>query len=330
VIHTRLRRLAPVALLAGAGLVLAGCGSDGDTGTKDASSSNSASASPSSAVDAQGCVDADAGKTSDAVAVTGDFGKTQKATYDKPLKATDLQRTVLKKGDGETTKKGDAVNTLVTVYLGTGKSLGTQPLTITVGSDSIPPLFEAGAACLPIGSRTVSTQPAKDVYGDQGNPQAKISADDTVIVVSDVLEVKKPVVPARWTKDVPTVAFGSGGKPTVKLPKAKPPTALELKVLKQGSGDEVKAGDSVTLDYQGTSWDTGKVFDQSYGKSPATFATDQVVEGFGAALVGQKVGTRLVVTIPPKYAYGEKGESQSELAGQTLVFVIDIKSTKSS
>ena len=102
-----------------------------------------------------------------------------------------------------------------------------------------------------------------------------------------------------------------------------------LKVLRPGTGDVVKAGDTVTLDYQGTSWDTGKIFDQSYGKQPASFATDQVVEGFGAALVGQKVGTRLVVTIPPKYAYGEKGSSNdsSGLAGQTLVFVIDIQKT---
>jgi peptidylprolyl isomerase len=120
----------------------------------------------------------------------------------------------------------------------------------------------------------------------------------------------------------------TGGKPTLKLPGGKPPTALLLKVLRPGKGEVVKDGDTVTLDYQGTSWDTKKIFDQSYGKQPASFATDQVVEGFGAALVGQKVGTRLVVSIPPKYGYGEKTpENTSELAGQTLVFVIEIKKT---
>jgi peptidylprolyl isomerase len=65
------------------------------------------------------------------------------------------------------------------------------------------------------------------------------------------------------------------------------------------------------------------------GKQGSINLTDQVVEGFGAALVGQKVGTRLVVTIPPEYAYGEKGagSDSSGLAGQTLVFVIDIQKT---
>lgn len=329
-IDRKLRRLAPVAALAAASLALAGCGGGSDDSKGKSSSSSSSSSSPGAkpAADANGCVKADSGKTSEAVKVSGDFGKTQKATYDKPLTATDLERTVVTKGSGAATKKGDSVNALVSVYLGTGKSLGTQPLTILVGSDTIPALFEAGAACLPVGTRTVSTQKAADVYGAQGNAQVGIKADDTIIVVTDVLGVKKDLAPAAWTKDVPKVDT-SGKTPKVTLPKTKPPTQLELKVLKQGTGAVVQKGDTVTLDYQGTSWDTGKVFDQSYGKSPASFATDQVVEGFGAALVGQKAGTRLIVTIPPKYAYGEKGSGQ-QLSGQTLVFLIDIKSTKSA
>ena len=135
--------------------------------------------------------------------------------------------------------------------------------------------------------------------------------------------------PAAWTKDVPAVTFAKNGKPKVTLPKTAAPKQLELKVLKQGSGAVVKSGDQVTLNYQGISWNTKKIFDQSYGRGAATFGTDQVVEGFGAALVGQKVGTRLIVTIPPKYAYGEKGSGQ-QLSGQTLVFVIDIQKTGSS
>ena len=73
----------------------------------------------------------------------------------------------------------------------------------------------------------------------------------------------------------------------------------------------VSEGDTVTVDYQGTSWETGEVFDQSFGtdaagveKEPLVIATNQVVPGFGAALVGQKVGTKLIVVIPPEYAYG--------------------------
>jgi peptidylprolyl isomerase len=166
------------------------------------------------------------------------------------------------------------------------------------------------------------------MYGAQGNSQLGITAEDTLVIVTDLIGLKKQLVPQAW-KNAPKVTFDAKGKPTVKLPDTKPPAQLLLKVLRKGDGAVVKAGDSVTVDYQGTSWNSKKIFDQSYGKQPATFTTDGVVEGFGAALVGQKVGTRLIVSIPPKYAYGEKGAGQ-ELSGQTLVFVIEIKKTEAA
>lgn len=106
----------------------------------------------------------------------------------------------------------------------------------------------------------------------------------------------------------------------------KPPTELVLKVITEGTGDTVKSGDSVTVDYQGTNWTDGEVFDESYGKTPATFTTGGVVKGFGAALVGQKVGAQLVVGIPPEFGYGSAGSASAGIAGtDTLVFVIEIK-----
>ena len=322
---TLLRRLTPVALLAASAFALGACGSDSKdkTSSKDPSSSPSSSATSSST---GACGDYKPGDTSDGVKVAGAFGETQTATFKTPLKAADLERTVVDEGDGKKTAKGDKVDVLLSLYLGKdGKALGSQPANLTVGDTQILPAFTAGLDCVPIGSRVVVTVPAGDVYGDQGKPDLGITAQDSLVIVTDVIGHKKPLATKAWTKDVPKVTF-TKGTPTVKLPDTKPPADLLLKVLKKGDGTVVKSGDSVTVDYQGTSWDTGKIFDQSYGKSPATFATDQVVQGFGAALVGQKVGTRLIVSIPPKYAYGEKG-SGAELAGQTLVFVIEIKKT---
>jgi FKBP-type peptidyl-prolyl cis-trans isomerase len=322
-----LRRLTPVALVAASALLLTACGSGSDAKDKTSgSSSKSPSSSPSASTDASGCTSYSSGETSKAVKVDGEFAKTQTATFKTPLKASSIQRTVLTEGTGAKTTSGQSIDALISVYLGKdGKALGSQPVTLTVGDASVIPAFTAGIDCVPIGSRVVVAAPAKDMYGAEGNTQLGITAEDSLVIVTDVIGVKKALKPQAWKKDVPKVTFG-GDKPTLKLPGTKPPTDLLLKVLKPGTGDVVKAGDSVTLDYQGTSWDSGKIFDQSYGKQPATFKTTDVVEGFGAALVGQKVGTRLVVSIPPKYAYGEKGAGQ-ELSGQTLVFVIEIQKT---
>jgi len=324
---TIIRPLSAVAALACA-VALAGCGSSGDKDTKSSSDpSSSASASASPAADIDPCT-VKSGSTSDGVKVSGDFGKTAKATFDEPLKATSIERTVVTKGTGVTPKKGQTVNAVVTAYLGTGKSLGTQPLKLAVGSGSIPASFRAGVECLPVGSRVVVTDSATDIYGSEGNTSAGIKATDSMVIVTDVVSIVKPLKLAKWT-NAPAVTFAKSGKPKVTLPKTAAPKQLLLKVLKQGKGAVVKSGDQVTVDYQGTSWNTKKIFDQSYGRGAATFGTDQVVEGFGAALVGQKVGTTLIVSIPPKYAYGEKGSGQ-QLSGQTLVFVIKIEKTARS
>ena len=87
----------------------------------------------------------------------------------------------------------------------------------------------------------------------------------------------------------------------------------------------VADGDDVTVNYQGLNWDTKEIFDDSWAKgSPANFNTAQVVPGFSQALVGQSVGSQVLVVIPPALGYGEAGSSGNALAGQTLVFVIDI------
>jgi FKBP-type peptidyl-prolyl cis-trans isomerase len=307
-------------VLAALSLVLTACGDEKDdaAGKDDAAAGKPASCK------------AVAGDTSKSVDVEGTFGKKQTATFESPLKADELQHTLVTEGDGDYPQDGDELDVLVTIYSGTtGKSLGSQNAALTVGDEQILEAFRTGVDCVPVGSRSVITVPVSEVYGEQGNPSVGLVADDVLVIVTDVIGEKEQLKPADWTDNPPTVTFDDQGKPSLELPAGKPEKELLLKVLEPGDGDVVGKGDSVTLDYQGTSWDTGKIFDQSYGRGAATFTTDGVVPGFGAALVGQKVGTRLVVTIPPEHAYGAAG-SGHELSGQTLVFVVYIKETKAS
>jgi peptidylprolyl isomerase len=126
----------------------------------------------------------------------------------------------------------------------------------------------------------------------------------------------------------PTVTLDETGKPTVTIPDTTPPATTKVAVLKQGDGATVKDGDSVTVQYQGVNWDTKKVFDQSWGREPATFATTGVIKGFQDALVGQKVGSQVIAVIPPADGYGPTGQPAAGIKGtDTLVFVIDILTT---
>jgi FKBP-type peptidyl-prolyl cis-trans isomerase len=307
-----LRRGAPVALAATAALVLAGC----------AGSPEPTDPETTAAAD---CMEVSSGSLSDGVTVEGDFGTSPTATFTTPLEAEELERTVLIEGEGETTKAGDDVNAIVSAFSGTtGAQVFSQPATIKAGDETVFEAFLAGIDCVPLGSRTVTIAPASTLYGETGNETIGVAPGETVVIVVDVQE---PVKPAEWTENVPEVQFGAdGAAPTVTLPATPPPAEYQLKVLEEGDGDEVQSGDNVTLHYQGTSWDTGQVFDQSYGGEPAQFPTDQVIQGFGAALVGQKVGTKLIVTIPPALAYGTDAAAH-QLGGQTLVFLVEIEDT---
>jgi peptidylprolyl isomerase len=82
-------------------------------------------------------------------------------------------------------------------------------------------------------------------------------------------------------------------------------------------------------------WRTGSVFDSSWERSlPYSFkigaSPSQVIPGWDQGLVGQTVGSRVLLVIPPKDAYGSAGQSQAGIKGtDTLVFVVDIISAVS-
>ena len=82
--------------------------------------------------------------------------------------------------------------------------------------------------------------------------------------------------------------------------------------------------------YVGVNYRTGKVFDSSWSRSlPYSFkigaTPSQVIKGWDLGLVGQTVGSRVLLVIPPADAYGKTGQSQAGIKGtDTLVFVVDI------
>lgn len=280
------------------------------------------------------CETFESGDASDAVKVTGDFGKTDpKTDFSTPLqmKAADLQRTILDEGDGTDTAKGDQVESVITIFNGrTGKQALSEQATLVAGDDQTFEAFRAAIECVPTGSRIVTTAAASDVYGEQGYADLDIKATDSLVIVTDVVDVREEAKAQEWTEGAPEVSL-DGAKPKVTIPKSDPPTDVRVKVLKDGDGDEVKAGDSLTVNYQGTAWETGKIFDQTFGKDgqPTQLSTDQVIQGFKAGLVGQKVGSTVLIGIPPEYGYGTEESPDNELGGKTLLFVVEIVSIDS-
>ena len=89
-------------------------------------------------------------------------------------------------------------------------------------------------------------------------------------------------------------------------------------------------GDTVVVQYVGAIWRNGYVFDSSWKRSqPFGFtigaSPSQVILGWDKGLVGQTVGSRVMLVIPPADGYGKTGSPQAHIKGtDTLVFVVDI------
>jgi peptidylprolyl isomerase len=117
--------------------------------------------------------------------------------------------------------------------------------------------------------------------------------------------------------------------PTVQLPTGAPPTQLQVKDLKTGTGPAAKAGDQVSVQYIGVLYDNGSKFDSSYDHGqPFSFklGSGQVIQGWDQGVAGMKAGGRRELIIPPNLAYGPQGQPPTIPPNATLVFVIDLVS----
>lgn len=311
-------RVLPILTVAALAVALAGCATD--------EPNTNSSSDPV----ADECVGS--GSASDAVDVTGDFGAVPTVAFDAPLTVEATERTVAIEGDGDAVERGSTASLQFTLYNGTTGDVLTQTDYTSdaesISVDGLLPGLESTLICSTVGSRVVGVVPPAEGFGDTGSQQLGVEPGQTLVFVLDVVDIIPAAADAlvEWTTDVPKVTRADDGTPSIELPDIDPPTELMLTVLSEGDGAVVGDGDSVTVDYLGMSWNTGEVFDESFSTSPATFPTTGVVPGFAAALVGQKVGSTVLVTIPPIYAYGTNPNA-AQLGGQTLVFLIDIADT---
>jgi FKBP-type peptidyl-prolyl cis-trans isomerase len=103
---------------------------------------------------------------------------------------------------------------------------------------------------------------------------------------------------------------------------------LQTTDTKVGDGTEVKAGDTVTVDYTGAVAATGVIFQSSLDSGQtATFALDQVIKGWTDGIPGMKVGGTRRLLIPADQAYGATPPSGSGIpANAPLVFDVTLHS----
>lgn len=100
---------------------------------------------------------------------------------------------------------------------------------------------------------------------------------------------------------------------------------IMMKDEKTGVGNEVKAGDAISVNYIGK-LANGTKFDSSYDRGdPIQFTVGggNLIEGFDKGVIGMKVGGKRLITIPPELGYGSQAIGGIP-ANSTLVFEVEL------
>jgi FKBP-type peptidyl-prolyl cis-trans isomerase len=107
------------------------------------------------------------------------------------------------------------------------------------------------------------------------------------------------------------------------------PADLKIEDTQEGTGQEVKSGDTVVIHYKGTLTD-GTQFDSSYERGEpyeTPIGIGAVIKGWDLGVVGMKVGGKRKLTIPPSLGYGAQS-SEKIPSNSTLIFELELVGIK--
>ncbi|SDT14838.1 FKBP-type peptidyl-prolyl cis-trans isomerase [Microlunatus soli] len=339
---TRPRQLAKLlvtAAVAASLTVLGACGKDDPApkGSPSASAkptSSATKASPSASPSAS----VKPSSNLDGITVKGDYGDKPTISFKHPWAINKTQSKVLKKGSGEEVlESGSVTVNYVGVDGRTGKTFDSsfangKPVSFPM--NGVIAGFKTGLVGKHVGDRVLIAMTGPDGYDSSGgNPQAGINVGDSLIFVVDIEATTLKSAEGKENKPksgLPTVAM-KDDKPTVTIPKSDPPTKTTVEPLITGTGAKVASTDNVTTRSVTVLWKNGKVVDDSWAKpfapqqDPSTGAfVPERNKAMQKAMVGQTVGSRVVMVFPPKTAYKYEDRTQGIGPDDTVVMVVDI------
>ncbi|WP_309108309.1 FKBP-type peptidyl-prolyl cis-trans isomerase [Arthrobacter sp.] len=254
--------------------------------------------------------------------------------FTKPLDVAEPTVKVVKEGDGESVKANQIAEVSILALSGKdGSKLDDtfegEPLPIELNEEfktSNPAIFNAFVGAK-IGSYLAIGIPGQAAaQGGEAQPTqllvVKMLSSKDAPPVLDKPEGDTVTPPAG----LPTVKENDKGIPEINVDGVAAPKELISQDLIKGKGQEVKATDTLTVNYVGVTLVGATKFDSSYDRGEkASFRLDGVIKGWSQGLAGKTVGSRVLLVIPKDLAYGDK--PQGEAKGD-LVFVVDILGVK--
>jgi peptidylprolyl isomerase len=325
-------RILALAVAGALTLGLAACGGDSEpvAGTPPPSVSETPSTSPSPSEQSSS-----ASPSGQLPTVKGEFGENPTISVPDGAPPEELIVKTLTQGDGPEVGADEFV---VVDYVGVRWDDGAlfdssfeRGTPVMYGlADGPLPGWNTALAGVNVGSRLLLVLPADQAFGDT-TPGEPIQPGDTLVFVVDVLgshtadETAKGEPAPTEDDSLPYVGI-TPKEPEIVVPDRDPSSKLISIPVVVGDGPTVQKGDVLVLQYKGVLWRNGQEFDASWGTGQpfvTPIGQGMVVAGWDKGLVGQTVGSRVLLVIPPKDGYGSAGSGEIK-ATDTMVFAVDI------
>jgi peptidylprolyl isomerase len=256
-----------------------------------------------------------------------------------PFVAAHNLRRVLAQGSGAGARRGQRISFDYVVVDGrTGKTVEASPAgefgTLMLSTKQTDKFLVEALAGSRVGSQVLVALGRGSSLAQTLSAQG-VAKQDTLLFLFRLTEIHRPLARATGVAQppgdpalFPTVKLSARGGPAITMPANNPPAELQTQVLIKGAGPVVEAGNGITVHYAGVIWRDGKVFDSTWrtGK-PADFTIGKgaVIPGWDSGLVGQTVGSQVLLIVPPAEGYGDSGNTRAGITPtDTLVFVVDI------
>lgn len=225
----------------------------------------------------------------------------------------------VKKGKGKSVQDGNRAKVFYSGYFVDGRKFdssfdhpGAEAFDFIIGRHQVIEGWEKGVVGMRKGEKRRLIIPYALAYGEQGrNPVIPPKSD----LVFDVELVDFEVV-------IPPPVFDVKGKDTITTA-----SGLQYIKVKETSGRQVVAGDTVTINYSGYFRD-GKLFDSSVERGDSIMlivGKRMVIPGWDEGLQYLKEGEKVRFIIPYKLAYGEQGRMPVIPPKSDLIFDVYLK-----
>jgi peptidylprolyl isomerase len=290
------------------------------------------------------------GDASSLVTATGKLGTNPTVDFPTPLISSKPQVSVLEAGNGPLIEDGDQVDFTIAIFYGkdgqkiSGDSVNSDRAAVGLPHNS---LSEA-MVCMHVGDRIAVTTSLAAAYGKGVGAQVGLQDTDTLVVVLDLTAAYRGKADGfnQLPQDgMPVVVTAVDGTPAIAVDFVDKPAATRIETVKGGDGATVKKGESVVVQLRAWIWpdagdDPTEITETNANGTPQTISTWEqhkaytlelgnqplIPPGVQRAIIGAKVGSQLLVVIPP--GADHYPTVPSTLTGlttdQTMIWVVDL------